>query len=106
VQEDTFHDIVAVEVIEGFLLRFTFDDASQQVVDFEPLLYGPVFGPLRDIELFRQVRVNNETGTIGWSNGADFSPSVLYDWPVYRDRVLWIPPGSARKSAIGMVLNN
>jgi len=35
--------------------------------------------PLRDPDLFGKVRVNPETGTIEWPNGADLAPDALYD---------------------------
>lgn len=39
----------------------------------------PVFEPLRqDPELFRQVRVDQELGTVVWPNGADLDPDVLH----------------------------
>ena len=48
-------------------------------IDLEAELWGPMFEPLRDDpELFRQVHVDEELGTIVWPNGADFDPDVLY----------------------------
>jgi len=49
------------------------------VLDLEPLLRGPVFEPLRrDYALFKQVRADEEAGTIVLPNGADISPRTLY----------------------------
>ena len=36
-------------------------------------LYGPVFEPLKDPELFAQVEVD-EYGAVCWPNGADLAP--------------------------------
>ena len=83
-----YYDITAVEVVGDYLLRLTFDDGTEQIVDFEPLLHGPVFEPLRDVEQFKQVKLNPDTGTIEWPTGADFSPMVLHDWPKYKERVI------------------
>lgn len=56
-------------------LRFT--DGATGTVDIAPELEGPVFEPLKDPMIFSQVRVDNETGTIAWPNGADFAPEFL-----------------------------
>ncbi len=54
-------------------------DGSERVIDLEPLLWGAMFEPLvDDYELFRQVRVDPEAGTIVWPNGADISPRTLF----------------------------
>jgi hypothetical protein len=41
-------------------------------------LYGEVFEPLKDLNLFKQVFVNPNTNTIEWPKGADFEPEFLY----------------------------
>lgn len=68
-----------VEPLGGFVLLLTFADGSRRTVDLEHVLRGPVFEPLRrDPELFRQVYVDDELGTIVWPNGADMDPDVLH----------------------------
>jgi len=42
-----------------------------------------MFGPLLDLKVFNEVRIDRELGTIVWPNGADMDPGVLYDWPQY-----------------------
>ena len=32
------------------------------------------------VQLFAQVQVNPDTGTVEWPNGADLNPVILYDW--------------------------
>ena len=49
------------------------------VVDLEHELDGEVFEALRDQEYFACAKLNPETGTIEWSNGADFAPEFLYE---------------------------
>ena len=69
----------SVEPLGGFVLRLSFDDGSEREVDLEGELWGPVFEPIRaDHELFQQVRVDEELGTIVWPNGADMDPDVLH----------------------------
>lgn len=44
------------------------------------MLRGELYGPLRSLEFFNQVRLDRETGTLVWPNGADFDPTTLHDW--------------------------
>ena len=34
---------------------------------------------LKDIDLFKKIYANPDTGTIEWSNDADFAPEFLYE---------------------------
>lgn len=70
--------IVKVQVLQGYMLRLTFDDGFVRTVDLEPLLTGPVFAPLRDRRKFRAVKINRDFGCIEWPNGADLCPDALY----------------------------
>ena len=71
--------IRTVEARDRFVLRLVFEDGNERDVDLEQELWGPIFAPLRDDpELFRQVRVDEELGTIVWPNGADMDPDVLH----------------------------
>jgi|tagenome__1003787_1003787.scaffolds.fasta_scaffold17685571_1 Protein of unknown function (DUF2442) len=69
--------IETVEPLDGYVVRLGFSDGSTREVDLETELWGPVFKPLRDLDVFRQVAVDNELGTIVWPNGADMDPDVL-----------------------------
>lgn len=75
------HHITSVELLNGHRLRIGFDDGIERVIDFEPILWGELYGPLRQPELFRTVRIDPEFKTLVWNNGADFDPSILHDWP-------------------------
>lgn len=72
--------VTSVEVVGDHTLRVGFDDGSENVIDFEPVLAGELYGPLRDPGLFRQVRVDPEVHTLVWPNGADFDPATLHNW--------------------------
>ena len=74
-----FTHVEEVEYLEEYLLRLKFNDGTVKDVNLEDELYGTVFEPLKNLSLFRQVRVNPETNTIEWSNGADFAPEFLYE---------------------------
>jgi hypothetical protein len=84
---DVYYDVTDVEIVGTYTLHLTFDDGTEQIINFESVLHGPVFAPLRNLEQFNQVRLNKDTGTIEWPTGADFSPVVLHDWPQYKDKI-------------------
>ena len=73
--------VESFEIIAPYTLRVTFDDATQRVIDFEPVLCGELFGPLRDLTIFNQVKLDSEVHTLTWPNGGDFDPATLHDWP-------------------------
>src|SRR6478672_8141339 len=96
--------VLAYEVLGPYTLRVQFDDQSWQTIDFEPILRGAMYGPLQDLELFRQARIDPEVQTLVWPNGADFDPATLYDWPRAGRRLAalarrWALPASGRTSA-------
>ncbi len=62
----------------GYRLRLTFSDDAVREVDLEQELYGEVFEPLKNVEFFKQVAINQDTNTIEWPNRTDFAPEFLY----------------------------
>jgi hypothetical protein len=92
------YEVTDFQYLEGYRLAVTFNDGATQVVDLELVLYGEVYGPLRDPLLFRQVQLDPETRTLVWPNGADFDPYVLHRWPQVVDQL------SARLKAAAMSL--
>ena len=79
------HRVTGLEQVADFTLKLEFGDGSSQTIDFSPVLVGKIYGPLADPRLFRQVRLDPESHTIVWPNGADFDPTQLHDWPSVRD---------------------
>lgn len=56
-----------------------FEDGVEGIVDLaHSLREGTVLDRLRDLELFRQVRILRGFGTVEWPGGIDFDPDVLY----------------------------
>lgn len=68
-QESAMHDVVGLTFGSGYPITLRFADGFERTIDFDPSLLDPRFGPLRDIHLLRQARVNADFGTIIWSTG-------------------------------------
>ena len=73
--------VTAFRILGPYTLEVSFDDALSRTIDFEPVLQGELFGPLRDQALFESVKIDSEAHTLVWPNGADFDPESLHDWP-------------------------
>ena len=68
----------AVQPLDGTMVRLTLTTGEERQVDLAPYLHGPMFAAIRtSAELFRQVAVDPELGTVVWPNGADIDPDVL-----------------------------
>ncbi len=72
-----FLHVDKVSYLKSYCLRLTFNNGAVKDVDLKKELYGEIFEPLKDVAFFKEVRVNPETKTIEWPNGADFAPEFL-----------------------------
>ena len=72
--------VTDVEAREGHWIRATFSDGAVKDVDLGELLSGGgVFAPIYERrEVFEQVAVNPESGTVEWPGEVDLDPEVLY----------------------------
>ena len=65
--------------LRDYKIRLTFDDGREGVIDLEGELWGEVFKPLKDTDVFRRFRMDTELDTIVWPTGADLAPEFLYE---------------------------
>ena len=72
-------DVIEARYVNGYTIWLRFEDGTEGEIDLSGELQGPVFEPLRDAAVFAQLRVNPDTGTVEWPNGADFAPEFLHD---------------------------
>lgn len=80
--------VTSFQIVGAYKLQITFDDRTEQTIDFEPILAGELYRPLRDLHLFNQVRIDPEVHTLVWPNGADFDPATLHDWPQLQEAMI------------------
>ncbi len=75
-----FPRIKNVTHIKDYILKLEFSDGRDAQIDFRKKIVGRggVFAPLENIQFFKQVRVDPESGTIVWPNDLDLHPDVLY----------------------------
>lgn len=70
--------VTAVKPLDAYKLEIEFNDGVVRVVDCSFLLHGTLGEPLRNLDYFRQVRVDHDTRTIVWPNGLDPAPELLH----------------------------
>ncbi len=72
-----FLHVIDAEYDKKYKLKLKFNNGAEGIVDLEAELYGEIFEPLKDIELFRQFVLTSRT--VEWPNGADFAPEYLLE---------------------------
>lgn len=70
--------VTDVKPLDDHRLRVSFNDGVVRDVDCSFLFRGTLGEPLRNPEYFKQVRVDEEGGTVVWPNGLDPAPEILH----------------------------
>lgn len=69
----------SAEYVGGYVIRFRYSDGTEASLDLKSELWGEVFEPLKDPEVFRRFQLDKELNTVTWPSGADFAPEYLYE---------------------------
>jgi len=67
--------VTHVDVVGDQRLRLTFEDGTVGDVSYEGREWQGVLKPLSDPQVFAEVTVDEQIGTIAWPNGIDLAPS-------------------------------
>ncbi len=68
--------VKSVRPLEHYELEITFENGELRKFDVKPYLGRGIFVRLRELEIFREVRV--VAGSIEWPGGLDLSYDTLY----------------------------
>ncbi len=72
-----FKHVVNAKHIKDYLVWLEFNDKKSGNVDLSHKIWGEIFEPLKDINYFKNFKIENDT--LSWENGADFAPESLYE---------------------------
>ena len=72
-------NLITAQYLDEYRILLIFSDGTKGIVDLKDDLWGEVFEPLKDLDVFRQFELNTELSTIQWSTGADLAPGFLYE---------------------------
>jgi hypothetical protein len=70
--------LVEAKYVRDYVVWLRWSDGSEGDVDLSPQLYGEMFEPLKDKELFRRFVLSEDLHTLVWPNGADLAPEFLH----------------------------
>lgn len=70
--------VVEVKPLANYRLWVRFLDGTSGTVDLSQELWGPMFEPLTNPDVYDQASVDPELQTVVWPNGADLAPEFLY----------------------------
>jgi len=71
--------VIESEYVHDYAIFLRFADGTEGEVDLSGELYGEMFEPLKNREMFAKVSVHPEFHTLCWPNGADIAPEFLYE---------------------------
>lgn len=73
--------IKKVKYISDYKLKILFNDNKTKVVDLEDMVQSAkgVFLPLKKLDYFKKVTLDDCQLSICWPNGADICPDLLYE---------------------------
>ena len=70
--------VASAKPLDDYRIEVCLDDEREGIADIAEALEGSMFGLLKDPEVFRKSRVDEERQTIVWPNGADLAPEDVY----------------------------
>ena len=72
-----YFSVRKVKVLPDYQLELTFETQEVKIFDVKPYLDWGVFKALKDVDVFKQVKV--AFGSIAWPGDIDLDPEELYE---------------------------
>lgn len=72
-------DVISANYKGGYKIEVTFEDGASGIVDFSKYLSeGGVFEKFKNMEFFKNFKINAELGVLTWGDEVDIAPETLY----------------------------
>jgi len=72
-------DVISAKYKGEYKIEVIFEDGASGIVDFSKyLLEGGVFEKFKDMEFFKNFKINEELGVLTWGDEIDIAPETLY----------------------------
>ncbi|MBQ3580243.1 MAG: DUF2442 domain-containing protein [Bacteroidales bacterium] len=76
-EKPVFLKVVSAEYVRDYTLRLVFNDGTEKLVDFTPMMQKGICRKLQDLDYFRSFRL--DPFTVDWNNEIGFAPEALYE---------------------------
>lgn len=97
-----YKDVISATYRGRYKIEVGFEDGAKGVVDFSKYLSkGGVFDKFKDIEFFKNFKIDKELGVLAWEDERDIAPETLYSEATGAPLPNWMCPNeipSANKS--------
>jgi hypothetical protein len=81
-------EVTKAVYVEDYKIHLCFNNGESGVIDLEKLLWGPMFEPLKEIDVFKRFRLSEVLHTLCWENDADFAPEYLLEKMIEQSQVI------------------
>ena len=72
-------DLHEASYVDGYRVHVRYNNSLEADIDFSDMLSHPFFSPLKDRQLFSQVRVNPEVHVLQWPGDIDMAPEITFE---------------------------
>ena len=69
--------VTKAKYLQDYQIEMEFSSGDRRIVDLKDHLWGEIFEPVKDLEFFKQFKLNPDTGTIEWPNESDYAPEFF-----------------------------
>ncbi len=73
-----FLHVTEARYLNAYCIEVAFNNGKKGIADLVDALKGPVFEPLKNLEVFASFKVDPDLETIVWENGVDLAPEFIY----------------------------
>jgi len=74
-----YKDVISANYRGGYKIEVEFEDGAKGVVDFSKYLSkSGVFEKFKDLEFFKNFKIDEELGVLAWEDEIDIAPETLY----------------------------
>ena len=73
-----FLHVTEARYLNAYCIEVAFNNGKKGIAELVDALKGPVFEPLKNLEVFASFKVDPDLETIVWENGVDLAPEFIY----------------------------